>query len=67
MSCNEILKALYANYVNKLRIYNFVTMQRLVNKIFSFTVKIPEYIVHNVNKNIYKYLQTHTIDLLLNG
>ena len=41
MFYKEILKAFYAKYANKLRIYNFITMQRLVNKIFSFTVKIP--------------------------
>ena len=39
-SFKEILKALYANYANKLSIYNFLTMQRLANKILSFTVKI---------------------------
>ena len=67
MSYMEILKVLNANSANKLRIYNFTTMQRLVNKIFSFTVKIPLCIVCNVNKNIYVHLKTHIIDLLHNG
>ena len=65
MSCKVILKVLHANYTHKLRIYNFVSMQRLVNKNFSFTVKILWCIVCNVNKSICKHLQTQITDYYL--